>query len=196
VLATDYLGPRAPIAVAWLSTGDPPDRVLEHYRRVLEEQGLPAIGLRYNENAGFVGYWNPDSEEVYLVSTLAQGGETLVFVSSGQVGPLLEGAGQVPEWLPLPPQIQQEVGLSLPLEGTAQYIVSGIVPASSPQEVADTYQSLLIRKGWSVEPPRPSGGGAVELGIRRGRLQGSVSLQRGAVASDVHLFLSFLERAR
>lgn len=103
VLAADYQGPRAPMAVAWLSTLDSPDQVLEHYRQVLEEKGLPALGLRYNAHAGFVGYWSPDSEEVYLVSVLAQGGETLVFVSAGQPGPLLEEPElrlflPIPEW--------------------------------------------------------------------------------------------------
>jgi hypothetical protein len=104
VLAADYLGPKTPIAAVWLTTEDAPDDVLEHYLRVLEERGLPALGQRYNAHAGFVGYWSPESEEVFLVSVIAQGGETLIFVSAAQVAALLEDPRLVPEWFPLPSQ--------------------------------------------------------------------------------------------
>jgi hypothetical protein len=182
------------MAVAWLSTEDSSDEVLEHYRLVLEEQGLPAIGMRYNANAGFVGYWSPSSEEVYLVSAIAQHGETLVLVSAGQVGALAKGTGYVPTWIPLPARIEQRVGLSLALEGATQYTVSGIVPGSSLEEAADTYRSMLVGQGWDVESLGLSAEGGAEFKLLRGPVQGTASLQRRPPASDVHLFLSFLER--
>lgn len=194
VLAADYLGASAPIAVAWLSTSDPADTVLEHYRQVLEEKGLPPLGLRYNANAGFVGYWAPGTDEVYLVSVLAQGSETLVFVSAGQVGSLLEGSGNVPEWVPLPPRIEQRAGLSLALEGATQYTVSAVLPGGPLAEATEAYRSLAAQQGWSVRPRDSSVGEGAELELRRGSIQGTASLRRGAEASEIHLFLSFLER--
>ncbi|MBN1208373.1 MAG: hypothetical protein JXB05_26165 [Myxococcaceae bacterium] len=194
VLAADYLGSGAPISVAWLSTSDSSDQVLEHYRKALAEQGLPAIGLRYNANAGFVGYWSLSSKEVYLVSTLAQQGETLVFVSAGQVGSLAEGLGRVPAWIPLPPRLEQRVGLSFTLEGTTQHMVSGVVSESSWEKVADAYRAVLVGQGWSIEATRQLAGGGAELTLRRGSIQGTVSLQRDLSASGVQLFLSFLEQ--
>jgi hypothetical protein len=194
VLAADYLGPSAPIAVAWLSTSDPADKVLEHYRQVLEAQGLPPLGLRYNANAGFVGYWEPGTDEVYLVSVLAQQGETLVFVSAGQVGSLLEGTGNVPEWVPLPPRIEQRAGLSLSLEGATQYTVSAVLPGGPLEEAVEAYRSLAAGQGWSVRPSASSVGEGRELELRRGSIQGTASLRRGAEAPEIHLFLSFLER--
>lgn len=194
VLAADYLGTGAPIAVAWLSTSDPAGRVLEHYRQVLEDQGLPPLGLRYNANAGFVGYWAPGTDEVYLVSVLAQGGETLIFVSAGQVGSLLEGSGNVPGWVPLPPRIEQRAGISLALEGATQYTVSAVLPGGPLSEATEAYRSLASQQGWSVSSGASSTGEVTELELRRGSLQGTASLRRGTEASEIHLFLSFLER--
>jgi hypothetical protein len=193
VLAVDYLGPQAPISVAWLTTKDTPDQVLEHYRQLLEEKELPVVGVRYSEHAGFVGYLDTESTDVYLVSVLAQGGETLMFVSAGSLVSLLEGGGRAPEWLPLPPQLEQQASLSFTLEGATQHTLSGVVPVRLLEEVADTYRTLLSSQGWSI--------GAVHLGERemefevsRGQVQGTASLRRHPEAPEVHLFLSLLER--
>ena len=113
-LVADFLGPASPIAVAWFSTPDAPNTVLEHYRQVLLEAGLPVIEQQLEAHAGYVGYWSPASEEVRLVSVLPQGEETLVFISAGQVGPLLEDPSHLPEALlslhprePFPLSIQE-----------------------------------------------------------------------------------------
>lgn len=194
VLAADYLGSKAPIAAVWLTTGDAPDDVLEHYRQVLEDQGLPAIGQRYNSRAGFVGYWNPESEEVFLVSTLAQGGETLVFVSTAQVAALLEDSEFVPGWFPLPARLEEPMALSLALEGTTQHTASGRIPAASLKAGIEDYLSVLEAQGWTVEAQRQSRENEVELEIRRERIQGTASLKRTPPASHVQLFLSLQER--
>lgn len=193
VLAVDYLGKSAPIAVAWLTTKDSPDQVLEYYRQVLRDQGLPAIGQRYSAHAGFVGYRSPESDEMFLVSVLAQGGETLMFVSSGNVHALLEGDGQVPEWLPVPPQLEQLASLSFSLEGATQYTLAGIVAERPLEEVADAYRVLLTSHGWSIGDVH-SGERETEFEVRRGQVQGTASLRRHAMEPEVHLFLSLLER--
>ncbi len=193
VLAVDYLGPDAPIAVAWLTTKDAPDQVLEHYRRVLKDKGLPAMGQRYNAHAGFVGYWDLESSEVFLVSVLAQGGETLLFVSSGSMTSLLEGDGPVPEWLPLPPQMEQRTSLSFALEGATQHTLSGIIPTQPLEEVADAYQALLTSQGWSIGAIH-SGQSEREFEVRRGQIQGTALLRRQPKGPEIHLFLSLMER--
>jgi hypothetical protein len=194
VLAADYLGPKAPIAVAWLTTRDSPDQVLEYYRQVLKEKGLPAIGQRYNPRAGFVGYWSPESQEVFLVSVIAQGGETLVFVSAAQVAALVQGPAFVPQWLPLPPQLEQRMALSLSLEGATQHTASGLISTSSLREGADTYRALLAEQGWSVEAERQPEVNEVELEIRREGTQGTAVLKHTPLASRVQLFVSLRER--
>jgi hypothetical protein len=192
VLAVDYLGQNAPIAAVWLTTKDAPDQVLEHYRQVLKERELPVIGQRYNARAGFVGYWSPESGEVFLVSVLAQGGETLLFVSSGRVASLLEGDRPVPEWLPLPPQMEQRAFLSFTLEGTTQHTLSGIVPMRPLEEVADAYQALLASQGWRIGAVHSSERER-EFEVRRGQIQGTVSLRRHDAGPEIQLLLSLQE---
>lgn len=190
VLAGDYLGPNAPISVAWLSTRDSPGQVLEHYRQQLLDAGLPVIGQRQGENAGFVGYWSPATQEVYLVSVLAQGGETLVFISAGQPGPLLESPAPVPEWIPLPSRLEQPLALTFKLEGTTQYTVSGQVRTGSLEEVASSFQSVLLQEGWSVEVVQPPEGPAAELSLHRGDVRGTAVLRREPPSRAVHLLVS------
>jgi hypothetical protein len=194
VLAADYLGAKVPIAAVWLATEDSPDEVLEHYRQVLEEKGLPPIGQRYNPHAGFVGYWDPESEEVFLVSTLAQGGETLVFVSVAQVAALVEDSKFVPEWFPLPPRLEEPMALSLSLEGVKQHTASGFIPVSSLGVSADSYRALLVAQGWTVAAERQPHVNEVELDIHRDQVQGTALLKHTPMSPRVHLFLSLRER--
>jgi hypothetical protein len=195
VLAADYLGPKAPIAVVWFTTGDTPDQVMEHYRQALETQGLPAIGQRHNANAGYVGYWNPGSEELFLVSTIAQGNETLVFLSAAQPAALGEAPMSVPEWVPLPPRLEERMVLSVPLEGAAQHTASGLIPIHSLREGTDSYRALLEAQGWRVEAEHDREvNNEVELEIRRGQVHGTALLKHTPPASRVHLFLSLRER--
>jgi hypothetical protein len=190
VLAADYLGSGAPISVAWLSTTDTPGQVLEHYRRQLLDAGLPVLGQRQGEHAGFVGYWSPATSEVYLVSVLAQGGETLVFISAGQPGPLLESPVPVPEWLPLPSRLEQPLALTFTLEGTTQYTVSGQVPTGTLEEVAASFHSVLLQQGWSVEVVQAPAGPEAELSLQRGDVRGTAVLRREPPSPAVHLLVS------
>ncbi|NPC84173.1 hypothetical protein HPC49_38925, partial [Pyxidicoccus fallax] len=128
VLATDYLGPGVPMAVAWFSTQDTPAQVLAHYEKVLLDNGLPVLRQSHGENGGYVGYWSPGTLEVRLVSVLAQGGETLVFVSAGQVEGLLERARTVPEWIPLPGELSEPRAMTFDMEGATHHAVSGQLP--------------------------------------------------------------------
>ncbi|HEX8440674.1 hypothetical protein [Archangium sp.] len=194
VLAADYLGPGVPIAVAWFSTEDPPERVLTHYRDTLLAQGLPVLGDRSGENAGYVGYWSPATEEVYLVSVLAQGGETLVFVSSGQMKPLLEGPSKVPEWIPLPADAEETLALTFLMEGSLQHTVSGRVPEGTVPEVAGFFRRAFSERGWSVEEPRPTEEAMAELEVRRGGVRGRVMLRRTLPRAEVDIHLSLTER--
>jgi hypothetical protein len=196
VLAADYLGSDVPIAVAWFSTEDTPDQVLAHYNSTLLDAGLPTVGERYSEHAGYVGYWSPASEEVHLVSVLAQGGETLVFVSSGRMARMLEGPPKVPEWIPLPLDAEDAAALTFKLEGGTQYTVSARVPEGTVPEVTEFFSKALIERGWRVQQVRPADESGVQLEVRRGEVRGMVMLRRQPPAPEVMIYLSLTERLR
>lgn len=195
VLAADYLGPESPIAVAWFSTEDTPAQVLSHYNGTLLDAGLPVIGERYSEHAGYVGYWSPATQEVHLVSALAQGGETMVFVSSGRVEPgREEAATRVPEWIPLPPEVSETTALTFLMEGATQYAVSGRVEAGTVLEVAESFQRAFGERGWSVGQAGTPGDTEAELRLHRGSVRGMVLLRRSPPLQEVEVYLSLTER--
>ncbi len=194
VLAADYLGPESPIAVAWFSTKDTPDQVLSHYNGTLLDAGLPVIGERYSKHAGYVGYWSPSRQEVHLVSALAQGGETTVFVSSGQVDPQQDVATRVPEWIPLPPDVAETTALTFLMEGATQYAVSGQVETGTVLEVAESFQRTFGERGWSVNPAGAPGDTEAELRLHRGSVRGMVLLRRSPPLQRVEVYLSLTER--
>ncbi|OJT24247.1 hypothetical protein BO221_13795 [Archangium sp. Cb G35] len=194
VLAADYLGEKSPIAVAWFTTQDTPDQVLSHYSGTLVDAGLPALGHRYNENAGYVGYWSPASKEVHLVSALAQGGETTVFVSSGQMQPLLEGGPQLPQWIPMHPEAEDTSALNFQLEGATQHTVSARVPESTVPEVEAFFREDFQKRGWSVTELHAPDEVGTELEVRRGAMFGLVMLRRQLPSSEVMVHMSLTER--
>lgn len=194
LLAVDYLGPDVPIAVAWFSTTDTPEQVLSHYRQVLLDNGLPVLGERHGENGGWVGYWSPATEEMRLVSVLAQGGETLGFVSAGQVAPLLKRASRVPPWIPLPPELSEPVTLSFALEGASHHVVSGQLPEAAPSAVGERYRALLVEKGWDVGAVEPVDANGIAFELMKGTTLGRATLRTRAEEHGVELQLSLLQR--
>ncbi|ATB45598.1 hypothetical protein [Corallococcus macrosporus] len=194
-LAADYLGPGAPMAVAWFSTPDTPARVLEHYTQALLAKGLPVLHQRQGEKGGYVGYWSPATEEVRLVSTLAQGGETLVFVSSGQVGAMLQRAAAVPDWVPVPGELAEARTVNFNLEGASHHVVAGQLTASSPTEAARRYGDLFRERGWSVGPSVPVAPDGVAFEVLKESASGRAVLRGHSPGPGVEVQLTLLRRS-
>ncbi|NOK21884.1 hypothetical protein [Corallococcus carmarthensis] len=194
-LAADYLGPDVPIAVAFFTTKDSSDQVLQHYRKVILDQGLPVIGVRFSENSGYVGYWEPDTEEIRLVSTLAQGGETMAFVSAGQMGNMLQRrAAQIPDWVPVPPNLRQASTMTLNMEGLQNTTVTGRVAAESVDDAERDYRSTLRLQGWKAEAGSSPGFQQRELVVSNTGMRGQVILKKAAGSGEVEFHLSLMQK--
>ncbi|MBN9688101.1 MULTISPECIES: hypothetical protein [unclassified Corallococcus] len=191
-LAADYLGPDTPIAVAWFSTQDSSDQVLQHYRQVILDEGLPVVGVRFNDNAGYVGYWVPKDDEVRLMSTLHQGDETIVFVSSARMRNYLERAGRVPAGIPVPRGLQDVASLSLRMEGATNITVSGRVPDTTLSESEQAYRVLLRDQGWSVTEASQEGFQETQLNLTRPGLRGQATLRQPSAQRSVDFHLSLM----
>ncbi|MBN8469639.1 hypothetical protein JYJ95_24305 [Corallococcus exiguus] len=192
-LAADYLGPGTPIAVAWFSTQDSSDQVLQHYRKFLLDEGLPVVGVRFNDNAGYVGYWAPKEDEVRLMSTLHQGGETIVFVSSARMRNYLERGGRAPAGIPVPRGLQDVTSLSLRMEGATNVTVSGQVPGASLQDVEQAYRAQLGDQGWSVAAVPQEGFQETQLTLTRAGVRGQATLKQPAVQQVVDFHLTVMQ---
>ncbi len=189
-LAADYLGPDSRIAVAWFMTQDPPEKVLGFYRDALREADLPVLEHRYHANAGYVGYMDPSTEELHLISVLAQGGESAVFASSGQIASLLETpGGQVPPELPLPAGADAPVVLTFHGEGQVQYSVMARVRDTNVPELVAFYTEELGARGWRFEGPAEHSEGRVLLRARSEAMRVSAVVQPQGPGARLHFTL-------
>jgi hypothetical protein len=131
---------------------------------------------------------------VNVISTLSQGGETLVFVSSGQVGPALGGRVPVPGWVPLPARREEPLVLTLQQEGATQYTVSGHLPQGTLLETEAFYRTTLVEQGWDVEGIQHPSSDETQFQVRLEGTRGVVVLRRVPEASGVQVLLSLLQR--
>lgn len=194
VLAADYLGPGVPMAVAWFSTEDSPGQVLEHYEKELLAGGLPVLVHRFAGDKGYVGYWSPATEEVRLVSVLEQGGETLVFVSAGQVGEMLKRARAVPDWVPLPGELAAPLAITFDMEGARHHLVTGAVVEGTLGEVEARYRSELQRRGWAQGASEPVEAGGIGFAVGREAVRGRAVLRQRVSGPGLEVQLSLLQR--
>lgn len=194
VLAADYLGKGVPMAVAWFSTEDTPGQVLEHYEKTLLADGLPVLSHRFAGNGGYVGYWSPATEEVRLVSVLPQGPETLVFVSAGRVGAMLERAQAVPDWVPLPAGLTAPLAISFDMEGARHHMVSGGVAEGSLGEVEARYREVLTGRGWELGASEPVKPGGIGFEMSWEGVQGRAVLRQHPSEPGLEVRLSLLQR--
>jgi hypothetical protein len=192
VLAADYLGPDTSMAVAWFSTRDTPAQVLGHYAKVLLDMGLPVVRETHGDTGGYVGYWSPDTLEVRLVSVLSQGGETLVFVSSGQVKGLLERGRGVPAWVPVPSGLTEPLAMTFNMEGSTHQVVSGKLPEDTLGGAEARYRAVLREKGWQAGATEPIQTGGIAFELERQDSRGRAVLREKA--PGVELQLSLLRR--
>lgn len=151
-LAADFLDPGSRIAAAYFMTKDTPDQVLGFYQGTLLDAGIPIVQHRYNENAGYVGYMVPHTQVMHMVSALAQGGETTVFVSSGQVASFVENQGQqMPAGLPVPAGAGKPVVLTFRQEGRVRYSIMVDVKEGQAPVLVDFYRESFESQGWKLE---------------------------------------------
>jgi hypothetical protein len=189
-LAADYLDPGSRIAAAWFMTRDTPEAVLGFYERALLEAGLPLVKHRYNANAGYVGYMEPHTQQLHLVSVLAQGGETTVFVSYGQVASFLESqGGQVPADLPLPANAQQPVVLTFQGEGRVRYSVMSEVQEARVEDLAAFYRKSFEERGWKLEDLTQDAADATQLMASRGDVRATAMVQQRGQGVRLYLTL-------
>jgi hypothetical protein len=195
-LEADYLGPSSRIAVAWFMTRDTVDQVLGFYRQELLEAGLPVLAHRYNANSGYVGHVDPATKETHLVSVLAQGGQTWVFVSSGEASSLLKDQEQLPEELPMPVGAREPVVLAFRQEGHVRYSVQAEVPQGRAEELAAFYRTAFGAQGWTMESGEEQEAGGMHMLASRGRDRISSLVQPRDGGAQLLLTLDKQERVQ
>ncbi len=193
-VAADYLGARAPIAVAWFSTHDSIDEVFGFYRDAFEKAGLPVVEKRYGPGSGYVGYMDPKDDEVHLISAMAQGGETMVFPSAGKMAGLAEGTPEVPESLPHPKEATGTMVLKLGQESAAQYSLVAQVPGGTVADVVEFYRKGFLEKGWQVRSVTTTDPTQTRVEASRGTSVASAVIRVAPTSDGVQVYVSMTQR--
>ncbi|SEL03834.1 hypothetical protein SAMN05444354_103373 [Stigmatella aurantiaca] len=188
-LAADFLDENSPIAVAWFMTPDAPSAVLDFYQAALMDAGLPPVQRRYNANAGYIGYWMPDTQQMHTVSVLAQGEETMVLVSAGKVESFIANHGKVPPGVPLPPGARDPMVLSFREEGQVRHSIVTELGQEQVEGLRAFYQQTLEPQGWSMDDSGPAGPEDDSFSFRRGSSRLSAMVQREGARARFHLTL-------
>lgn len=142
-----------PLALAWFETDDPPDAVLGFYAKALAEADLDPVTDRFGTGAGYVGYHDPRSGEMHVVTVVPQDGRTLVFPSAGRPQDMVGGEAAVPDDLPRHPDAVDEVVLGF---GASQVSVAARVHQGL-DDVVRFYRAALRDKGWRLDDDRAVG---------------------------------------
>lgn len=160
-----------PMEAAWFSTSDAPEDVMAYYQKALGEAGLPVVSNSIRGGgAGYVGYQEKNSELMRVISVVPYMSETLVFLSNGRAGDLLEGlpTEEVPDELPHPDEAVGEMVFQLTAEDTVQHSIVARVPEGEVVALTEFYETGFEEKGWRIQSVLTSTPGEVRLEARKG----------------------------
>jgi hypothetical protein len=153
-LAADFLGERAPIAAAWFRTQDSAKEVLDFYEGTFTDAGIPMVGAYTGPSSGYVGYLNPRTHEVHLITVVAEGGQTMVFPSVGNVEGLKGGSATFPEGVPHPAGASAPLVLTFHREGEVEVTMAAKVGKETLRELVAFYRDAFPAQGWSLTAVR------------------------------------------
>lgn len=153
-LAADFLGERAPIAAAWFRTEDSAEQVLSFYEGAFADAGIPLLEQHTGPRSGWVGYLNPATREVHLITAVEEGGHTMVFPSVGNVEGLKGSSDTFPEGVPHPEGASAPLVLTFHREGEVEVTVASKVGKETLRELVAFYRQAFPAQGWSVTAVR------------------------------------------
>jgi hypothetical protein len=175
-LAADYLGAQAPIAAAWFETQDGPEAVLRFYRKALLDRGLPVMEDRTGPSSGYVGYKDPRTHAVHLITAVGEAGRTRVFVSNAVVESLRTGVARLPAGLPAPEGMETPMVMTFRREGAVESSVVSAIPGASVERLLAFYEKALGEGGFTVDSAQRENGEAT-IATHRERSHGLIRLR-------------------
>jgi hypothetical protein len=137
--------------VAWFETDDTPDQIIYFYEKEFASKGIPFASHFYSQNAGYVGYMEPNGERQHMLLAIKQGQRTVVFPSSSYPRKLLQSMnGALPPEVPALPGTSSNMVFDFDEKTLAQKSFVATVDGKSVEEVVSWYQENFKSKGWEV----------------------------------------------
>ena len=163
--------------LAWFTTDDTPDQVLNFYEHWLDREGKAVVSHHFKgkEGSGYAGYFegaDPDGK-LHMIAVMRQSGQTLVFPSVSSPTLMVERRGEDLSGLPSPPRTRRSV--SFPLDESGSKAWYSTAKDSTVGEVLQFYKETLPGLGWTIDEASESGATG-RVGATRKRQSASVSL--------------------
>lgn len=155
-----------PLDAVVVMTGDEIHRVMEHYRRALEQRGVKIVDHMFGPGSGYVGYFDIDSGTMRLATSVSRpGGGTMIIFSSMNPLPLIEKAALIPSDLPSLPGAVNVVTTESKETSVRHRTVHFEIPGGNLQDTRTRLAEAARKKGWTVSlMKKPLEGLGLELG--------------------------------
>lgn len=178
----------APMSVAWFSTPETVDSVIEYYDEYFRLAEQPHRKHKYGPNSGYVA-WFEESEDLdagpgegllHMISAIRQGEETVVLLSETNPLAILESNPQpLPDGVFLPPNAERPTVLNVESGGANINVHSRLSPAQL-EDVAADYLKGLKAAGWNLGTPQQISGTWTVSAHKTGEEQAVSLVQRNA----------------
>lgn len=162
-IARGVKGQGAEMKIAWFSTEDSVDEVMDFYARKFEEEKRPWVSHRFHAKHGYVAWMEMPSEKTHTVTVTRSGSQTLVFPSTGYPRKLLEQPPSQPQSLPQFPGIDGGVMFSFDEAQNPRLTWFATIPGKRLSEVRDFYTRGMTEKGWTIEEINEEAQGQVRI---------------------------------
>jgi hypothetical protein len=180
--------------IAWFSTKDSMDDVLNFYAMELNAKGKRWVVHEFSPTSGYAAYLDLHDHRLHMVSVMVERHETLVFASSSYPERMIkQGTGEAETPPPgLPAVAGAEGSLSFDLGtgmGPAKKLWTSTFKQRTIADVRDTYRKALTDEGWAVQEGKGSSASEARLDAKRGSGELQVMIRRDA-ASNVAVYVS------
>lgn len=157
-------GQGSQLAVAWFTTDDPVDNVLEFYEAAFRERKHFPVSHRYSDRSGYVGWLEPKGRAaldedagfemfdgvMHLVSAMKEGQKTAVLLSASRPMQLLDAKVQLPSGVEMPPFAEDSKVFDLGDGERKQTTVWSEVHDRPAAEIETWFSENLKQHGWTI----------------------------------------------
>jgi len=181
--------------IAWFSTKDSMDDVLNFYANEFNEKGKRWVVHEFSPTSGYAAYLDLHDHRLHMISVLVEKHETLVFASSSYPERMFKKQGSAQADTPppgLPAVSGAEGSLTFDLSGGLgpnRRLWTSTFKQRTIADVRDTYRKALTDEGWAVEDAKGTGPSEARLDAKRGEGALQVMIRRDA-ASNVAVYVS------
>jgi hypothetical protein len=154
-----------PLDAVVVMTNDEIHRVMEHYRRALEQRGVKVVEHMFGPGSGYIGYFDIDSGTMRLATSVTRpGGGTMIIFSSMDPLPLIQKTAQIPSDLPSLPDATNVVSTESQEASGRHRTVHFQIPGGKIQDTRTRLAEAAGSQGWKVSTKKkPLGGLGLEL---------------------------------